>query len=79
MQIEFFGVLKEVVGSHQVSLDLTPPMPIGDVLDVLTAQYPALESHLPRVACAVGDEIKSRQDFVSAGEVLVLLPPVSGG
>lgn len=79
MQVEFFGVLKEVVGSHQVTLDLTPPALIGDILGKLTDQYPALEAHLPRVACAVGDEVKSRHDVLNSGEVLVLLPPVSGG
>lgn len=79
MQVEFFGVLKEVVGSSQATLDVTPPASIGDILDVLTVQYPALVGHLPRVACAVGDEIKGRQDLVNPGEVLVLLPPVSGG
>ena len=79
MQIEFFGVLKEVVGSHQVTLDITPPVSIEEILASLTAQYPALQSHLTRVACAVGDEVRSRQDVLQANDVLVLLPPVSGG
>ncbi|MRH77973.1 MoaD/ThiS family protein [Spiribacter sp. C176] len=79
MQVEFFGVLKEVVGSNQVTLDMSPPVAIAEILDRLTSDYPALKSHLPRVACAVGDEVKSRQDLLQADEVLVLLPPVSGG
>lgn len=79
MQVEFFGVLKEVVGSSRITLDIAPPVTIEELLVSLTTRYPALQSHLPRVACAVGDEVRSRQDVLQADDVLVLLPPVSGG
>lgn len=79
MQVEFFGVLKEVVGAERLALDFEPPVTIAEVLSRLLADYPAMQAHLPRVACAVGDEVKSRQDLLHTGEVLVLLPPVSGG
>ncbi len=49
------------------------------MLDVLQARVPALADHLPRVACAVGDELITREEAVAADTTLVLLPPVSGG
>ncbi len=79
MEIELFGVLREAAGDRVLTLDLEPPLAIGEVLEALTTAYPALASHLPRVACAVGDEMRSRTDQIHAGETLVLLPPVSGG
>lgn len=79
MEIELFGVLREAAGGRVMTLDLEPPVVIGDVLEALTSACPALGPHLPRVACAVGDEMRSRTERIHAGETLVLLPPVSGG
>ena len=79
MEVELYGVLREAVGDTAVTLDLEPPLAIAEVLDALTAAYPALEPHLPRVACAVADTMRSRTDQIQPGETLVLLPPVSGG
>ena len=77
--VELFGVLREVVGASQVSVDVTPPATVARILEALLADYPALEPHLPRVACAVGEDVRSRADTLAGGETLVLLPPVSGG
>lgn len=79
MKVELFGVLREAAEAGEVSVDLAGPAPISEVLDALVADYPGLAQHLPRVACAVGDEMRSRADVVNPDETLVLLPPVSGG
>ena len=79
MKIELYGVLREAAGSQTLELDIDPPIAISDVLEHLRTDYPALVTHLPRVACAVGDAMRSRQDLLQPDETLVLLPPVSGG
>ena len=79
MKIELFGVLREAAGSQTLELDIELPITISTVLERLGADYPALATHLPRVACAVGDAMRSRQDQLQPDETLVLLPPVSGG
>ena len=79
MKVELFGVLREAVGGAEVDLDLAGPAPIAEVLDALVSDYPGLAEHLPRVACAVGDDMRSRSDVIEPAETLVLLPPVSGG
>ena len=77
--ITLFGVLREAVGTTEVTLDIESPLTVGEVLRHLQAAYPAVGPHLPRVACAVGDEMRSRQARLAQDETLVLLPPVSGG
>ena len=79
MNIELFGVLREAAGAERIRLELEPPRRIGEVLDALSDAHPALAPHLPRVACAVGEGMRSRSDSLEPGETLVLLPPVSGG
>lgn len=79
MQVELYGVLREAAGRDCVELAMDGPARVEEVLAALTRAYPAIEPHLPRVACAVGDEMVSRGDAVPDGRTLVLLPPVSGG
>ncbi|MEX0374883.1 MoaD/ThiS family protein [Spiribacter pallidus] len=79
MQVELYGLLREAAGSDRVETPLTQPAPIEQVLQALVETYPGLAPHLPRVACAVGDTMRSRQATIAPDETLVLLPPVSGG
>jgi molybdopterin converting factor small subunit len=79
MQIELYGVLREAAGRDRVKTPLPAPAPIEQVLEALVETYPDLAPYLPRVACAVGDTMRSRDDTVAPDETLVLLPPVSGG
>lgn len=79
MQVEFYGVLAEVAGARQMDLEIDGAENVQAVLDALASRVPDLSGHLPRVACAVGDELVMREDPIEAGATLVLLPPVSGG
>lgn len=80
LQIEFYGVLRQVAGEQTMQLEgLEPGVTVAQVLDQLQAERPALAAHLPRVACAQGDSLVRHTQVVDAGKPLVLLPPVSGG
>ncbi|MDR9432703.1 MAG: MoaD/ThiS family protein [Spiribacter sp.] len=79
MKVELFGVLREVAGASDIALSIELPASITQVLAALVSQYPALEPHLPQVACAVGESMRSRHASLYPNETLVLLPPVSGG
>jgi len=79
MRIEFYGVLTEAAGVRHMEMEVTGRATVQDILDRLQATVPGLERHLPRVACAVGDDMVTRGDPLEADATLVLLPPVSGG
>ncbi|MDN5849426.1 MAG: MoaD/ThiS family protein [Nitrococcus sp.] len=79
MRIEFCGVLQEAVGDEALELSIATPNRVADILEELAERIPALQTHLPRIACAVGDEVIPRSEMVTGDVPLVLLPPVSGG
>ncbi|HET8701509.1 MAG TPA: MoaD/ThiS family protein [Nitrococcus sp.] len=79
MRIEFYGVLQEAAGSEALDLPINTPSRVAHILEELAERIPALQSHLPRIACAVGDEVIPRSEMVTGDVPLVLLPPVSGG
>lgn len=77
--VEFYGVLQQAAGSERVQYPLELPAPVERVLEGLQLEYPQLAAHLPRLACAVNDEIVPRSEPIAPGATLALLPPVSGG
>lgn len=80
IKIEFYGVLEAAAGTRELEFAPAGEQPsLNAVLEQLCQRLPALEPHLPRLACAVGDEIVPRERTVSAGATVALLPPVSGG
>jgi molybdopterin converting factor small subunit len=79
MRVELYGVLAEAAGTAQTELEIGDGQTVQSVLDALQTRLPALSDHLPRVACAVGDELVMRGDTLDPEATLVLLPPVSGG
>lgn len=79
MRIEFYGVLQEAVGGEALELPIDTPRRVAHILEELGERFPALQSHLPRLACAIGDEVIPRSEMVNGDAPLVLLPPVSGG
>lgn len=79
INVQFYGVLQEIAGAKEISTPLAKPLPLADVLQQLLTDLPSLEKHLPRLACAVDDEIVPRSHIIHPGATLALLPPVSGG
>jgi molybdopterin synthase catalytic subunit len=82
MQVQLlpFGVLKDVV--HAASLDLPAGATVSDLLDILGAsmlrQSRAAEL-LPRIAVSVNAEYARAEQILREGDLVGLLPPVSGG
>lgn len=76
--VEFYGVLRQVMGSDTMVLDL-PDGTVQEVLERLCQQQPQLTVQLPRVACAIGSDIVSREQYMPDMSTLALIPPVSGG
>jgi molybdopterin converting factor small subunit len=76
--VEFYGVLRQLTGVESLQLD-TPDGTVASVLEQLCRQQPRLGEQLPRVACAIGNDLVRRDARLSEGSILALIPPVSGG
>lgn len=76
--VEFHGHLREIMGAPVLSLELAGSV-VRDVLASLCQLRPPLAAHLPRVACAIDDQIVARDHVLPDGCRLALIPPVSGG
>lgn len=89
LHFELYGGLDRLVGQPRLQLaGLQAQTTLGEALQQLAQQYPALAERLERCACAVGDRLVPRQQRLNEifdpaaathHHTVALLPPVVGG
>ena len=79
VKVLFFARLREVVGSHELSLSLEIPASISQLLDTLEQNYPALKEMRPIIRVGVNQEYVLEDIELKDGDEIALIPPVSGG
>jgi|SRR5579864_5994400 len=79
VRVLFFGMLKDLVGKSDESLELADSATVADVLEEYERRIATLKNLLPSVATAVNQQYASAETKLSAGDEVALLPPVSGG
>ena len=78
VKIEAFGAIERQLPPN-LTLQCEPDSSVAAVLKDVVAQYPAVHGLLERCACAIGEDIISRQNVLNRDSTLVLLSPVAGG
>jgi MoaE-MoaD fusion protein len=79
LNIRLFATLKDRAKAPQISVDISEPATVSDLLASVSRQYPAIESALQYVLISVNQEYADRSQSISSGDEIALFPPVSGG
>lgn len=79
VHIRFFAGLVPIVGEKSVDMALPAGATVGTLRDQLVAQYPVLEPFMTTYACAVGEEMRMPEYVLSDGDLVDVIPPISGG
>jgi molybdopterin converting factor subunit 1 len=79
VRVLFFGMLKDLAGRADDSLDLPDGSAVRDLLTHYEERIPRLAQSLPSIALAVNQQYASADTVLHAGDEVALLPPVSGG
>jgi molybdopterin synthase catalytic subunit len=77
IQVLLFGVLKDWFGASTSTVELSEGVTVADLLEHLTESHPTLP--LRSIAVSVNAEFSTRTQVLHTGDVVGLLPPVSGG
>jgi molybdopterin synthase catalytic subunit/molybdopterin converting factor small subunit len=72
-------MLREVAGRERDSVELPEGARVSDVLERYEKKYPALGPYYATMAVAVNQEYSHPQASLKEGDVVALIPPVSGG
>ena len=78
VNVQLFGITREIVGSSSLRIDLPQPGQVGALLNHLKEQYPALIG-LRSLLIAVNGEYAEIDQPLHPNDEIALIPPVSGG
>lgn len=79
MKILAFGIAKDIVSSHQITLPIDDSfVRMGELRQLLFKKYPAL-SQLPSLVIAVNLSHATSETIIYPNDEIALIPPVSGG
>ena len=74
-----FGGTKQILGTTTLEFPLESPSTVGDLLDRICRDYPALARLQRSIRLAVNGSYAQAGDPVSPGDEVALIPPVAGG
>jgi molybdopterin converting factor subunit 1 len=79
VQVRLFAHLRDLIGEREITVAL----PEGATVDALRTHvgecYPDARPVLSNVVCAVGEEYVPDTHALRDGDLVALIPPVSGG
>jgi molybdopterin synthase catalytic subunit len=75
----FFGVLKDLVGRSQETLELAAGARLETVFQHYASEYPRLQQMADSIALARNQEFADPETALRDGDEVALMPPVSGG
>ena len=78
IKIEAFCAIERQMPGNLI-LQCASSSRIADVLAQVELLYPHTQKMLERCACAIGEDIVSRQTLLNHDTTLVMLSPVAGG
>ncbi len=79
VHVLFFGMLKDLAGKSDDTLELREGATVGDVLAYCESQIPRLKDAMASLAIAVNQHYAGAETALRSGDEVALLPPVSGG
>lgn len=73
-----FGVARDIAAGPRLSLDLPDAATVADLRQRLETTYPAF-TELVSYAIARNESYAGDEEILTPGDVLAIIPPVSGG
>ena len=79
VKVLFFGLLKDLVGRSEDTLELPDGARLATVFDHYASQFPRLHEMAESIALARNQEFAGLDASLGDGDEVALMPPVSGG
>jgi molybdopterin synthase catalytic subunit len=79
IRVLFFGLVRDVVGLREDSLDVADGGRLSQVFEHYAARFPKLREMSGSIVLALNEQFSSPATPLAEGDEVALLPPVSGG
>ena len=77
--VKLFAILKEKAGTPELTLELPDSSTVADLLREMERLHPGLVAGVGQTMVAVNTEYATESQPLNDGDVVALIPPVSGG
>ena len=74
----FFGIAKDLIGASELKIDIAENSSVKDFETILKNEFSTLEN-LNSYAIAVNEAYANDDLILKTGDVVAIIPPVSGG
>ncbi len=79
IKVKFFAAFREITGHSELEWALNQGQTVGELLESLVAEYPALNAGAKSALVMVNRRYATRQTGLQPGDEVAFLPPVGGG
>jgi molybdopterin converting factor small subunit len=79
VRAQFYAQLRELVGNHELEVELPQDATVRELLEKVYGQKPALRGHDKSILVGAGLEFVDRNYKLKPGEEIAIMPPVQGG
>jgi len=79
VKVLFFGVLKDLVGKAEESVEIAPGTTLGSLFSRYSQRYETLHTKRPSILFARNQEFAGAETVLNDNDEVAFLPPVSGG
>lgn len=79
IEVECYGASSRWCGAERLTLELADGATVVDAFDALAGRYADFAERRERIAAAIDESIAAPTQGLNDGDVLALIPPVSGG
>ena len=79
VRVQFYAQLREVIGMHELELEVPQGTTVRELLEKVYTQKPALHEHDKSILIGAGLEFVDRNYKLNPGEEIAIMPPVQGG
>ncbi len=79
VRVLFFGILKDIVGHSEESLEIDPHSTLASLFDAYSARFETLRNKRPSILFARNREFATPETRLAENDEIAFLPPVSGG
>jgi MoaD family protein len=79
LRVQFYAHLRDVVGVRELNVEFAEGATVGDLLQEIYTQQPALLPYDKSILIGAGVEFADRNYELKPGEEIAIMPPVQGG